>query len=103
MGSKWKKVKMALVSNLCVYVPKVDSDESPPHSDGFSDAALLSPAPAGWSFSGSATRPASPSLRLSKSFNRSSKVLFYCLFLFDFILQILTLEIWICLLYVSGI
>ncbi|KAJ9540105.1 hypothetical protein OSB04_026611 [Centaurea solstitialis] len=69
MGSKWKKVKMALVSNLCVYVPKVDSDESPPHSDGFSDAALLSPAPAGWSIS----RPASPSLRLSKSFNRSSK------------------------------
>ncbi|KAI3748597.1 hypothetical protein L6452_11790 [Arctium lappa] len=66
MGSKWKKVKMALVSNLCVYVPKADdSDNSPPYSDGFSGAALLSPAPA--------TRPASPSLRLSKSFNRSSK------------------------------
>ncbi|XP_024993178.1 probable E3 ubiquitin-protein ligase EDA40 isoform X3 [Cynara cardunculus var. scolymus] len=73
MGSKWKKVKMALVSNLCVYVPKADADDSPPHSDGFSDAALLSPAPAAWSMSGSATRPASPSLRLSKSFNRSSK------------------------------
>lgn len=73
MGSKWKKVKMALASNLCVYVPKADADDSPPHSDGFSDAALLSPAPAGWSMSGSATRPPSPSLRFSKSFNRSSK------------------------------
>ncbi|XP_076957360.1 E3 ubiquitin-protein ligase WAV3-like [Bidens hawaiensis] len=64
-NSKWRKVKMALASNLCVYVPTADSDDSPPHSDGFSDAVLLSPAPA--------TRPASPSLRLSKSFNRSSK------------------------------
>ncbi|KAL7615058.1 hypothetical protein Lser_V15G08576 [Lactuca serriola] len=73
MGSKWRKVKMALASNLCVYVPTADADDSPPHSDGFSDAALLSPSPAGWSMSGSATRPASPSLRLSKSFNRSSK------------------------------
>ncbi|XP_024993170.1 probable E3 ubiquitin-protein ligase EDA40 isoform X2 [Cynara cardunculus var. scolymus] len=79
MGSKWKKVKMALVSNLCVYVPKADADDSPPHSDGFSDAALLSPAPAAWSMSGSATRPASPSLRLSKSFNRSSKTCTICL------------------------
>ncbi|KAL4576472.1 hypothetical protein LXL04_012566 [Taraxacum kok-saghyz] len=73
MGSKWRKVKMALASNLCVYVPTVDADDSPPQSDGFSDAALLSPSPAGWSMGGSATRPASPSLRLSKSFNRSSK------------------------------
>ncbi|KAI3520151.1 hypothetical protein L1887_09384 [Cichorium endivia] len=73
MGSKWRKVKMALASNLCVYVPTADVDDSPPHSDVFSDAALLSPAPVGWSMGGSATRPASPSLRLSKSFNRSSK------------------------------
>nr|XP_043632760.1 E3 ubiquitin-protein ligase WAV3 [Erigeron canadensis] len=67
MGSKWKKVKMALVSNLCVYVPTSETDDSPPppYSGGYSDAALLSPAPV--------TRPASPSLRLSKSFNRSSK------------------------------
>lgn len=64
---------MALASNLCVYAPTADADDSPPHSDGFSDAALLSPPPVGWSMSGSATRPASPSLRLSKSFNRSSK------------------------------
>ncbi|KAI3705207.1 hypothetical protein L1987_75441 [Smallanthus sonchifolius] len=62
MGSKWRKFKTALASNLCVYV-----DDSPPHSDGFSDAALLSPAPAGW------TLPASPRLLLSKSLNRSSK------------------------------
>ncbi|KAJ0465568.1 putative chromatin regulator PHD family [Helianthus annuus] len=73
MGSKWRKVKMALASNLCVYVPTADADDSPPHSDGFSDVGLLSPAPAGWSVGGSGARPASPSLRLSKSFNRSSK------------------------------
>ncbi|PWA61498.1 zinc finger (C3HC4-type RING finger) family protein [Artemisia annua] len=68
MGSKWRKVKMALVSNLCVYVPTAHNDgggnDDVPHSGGFSDAALLSPV----------TRPASPSLRLSKSFNRSSKL-----------------------------
>ncbi|GJW93429.1 von Willebrand factor [Tanacetum coccineum] len=58
MGSKWRKVKMALVSNLCVYVPTANNDDVP-----HSDAVLLSPV----------TRPASPSLRLSKSFNRSSK------------------------------
>lgn len=58
---------MALVSNLCVYVPTAHNDDAHlddvAHSGGFSDAALLSPV----------TRPASPSLRLSKSFNRSSK------------------------------
>ncbi|XP_071706135.1 E3 ubiquitin-protein ligase WAV3-like [Rutidosis leptorrhynchoides] len=73
MGSKWRKLKNAFASNLCVYVPTADADDSPPHSSGFSDAALLSPALAGWSIGGSVTRPSSPSLRLSKSFNRSSK------------------------------
>lgn len=71
MGSKWRKVKNAFASNLCVYVPTADADDSPPHSGGFSDVALLSPTSAGWTFGG--TRPSSPSLRLSKSFNRSSK------------------------------
>ncbi|XP_076940083.1 E3 ubiquitin-protein ligase WAV3-like [Bidens hawaiensis] len=61
MGTKWRKLKSTLASNLCVYVPTADIHDSPQHSDGSSGAALLSPA------------PASPRLRLSKSFNRSSK------------------------------
>ncbi|GKD35309.1 hypothetical protein Tco_1348509, partial [Tanacetum coccineum] len=65
MGSKWKKVKNALSSNLCIYVPTVDHDASPPRSERFSDAALLSPA--------TEQRPWSPALRLSKSLSRSSK------------------------------
>ncbi|KAI4384049.1 hypothetical protein MLD38_009820 [Melastoma candidum] len=51
MGSKWRKAKLALGLNLCVYLPKTTSHESPPPLDlrrggaeeGFSDAALLSP------------------------------------------------------------
>lgn len=40
MGSKWRKAKLALGFNLCVYVPTtVGDDDSPPPSD----AALLSP------------------------------------------------------------
>ncbi|KAI3508687.1 hypothetical protein L1887_23699 [Cichorium endivia] len=81
MGSKWRKVKMALGSNLCVYVPPADGDVSPPHSERCSDAALLSPVPDQWSLGGSATvpRPWSPALRLSKSLSRSSKKCTICL------------------------
>ncbi|KAJ0908348.1 putative transcription factor C2H2 family [Helianthus annuus] len=64
MGSKWRKLKTTLATNLCVFVT-VDAEDSPPHSVGFSGDVLLSPAPV--------TRPASPRLRLSKSLNRSSK------------------------------
>ncbi|KAJ0550491.1 putative chromatin regulator PHD family [Helianthus annuus] len=64
MGSKWRKLKTALATNLCVFVT-VDAEDSSPHSGGFSGDVLLSPAPV--------TRPASPRLRLSKSLNRSSK------------------------------
>ncbi|MFS7968324.1 putative transcription factor C2H2 family [Helianthus anomalus] len=60
MESKWRKVKMALGSNFCVYVPTADTDVSPPPSD----AALLPPA--------TPRRPWSPVLRLSRSLSRSS-------------------------------
>ncbi|XP_071710181.1 E3 ubiquitin-protein ligase WAV3-like [Rutidosis leptorrhynchoides] len=81
MGSTWRKLKMALSSNLCIYVPTADSDASPLQSERCSDAALLSPATEHWSFSGSTTaqRPWSPALRLSKSLSRSSKKCTICL------------------------
>ncbi|KAL8199595.1 hypothetical protein R6Q57_013163 [Mikania cordata] len=81
MGSKWRKLKMALGSNLCVYVPPADTDVSPPQSERFSDAALLPSAPEQWSLGGSGTapRPWSPALRLSRSLSRSSKKCTICL------------------------
>lgn len=60
MGSKWRKAKLALGLNLCVYVP-TDLDDSPPASENMSGEGLLSPA----------VSPAN--LKLSKSFSRSSK------------------------------
>ncbi|KAK9049972.1 hypothetical protein SSX86_031057 [Deinandra increscens subsp. villosa] len=77
MGSKWRKVKVALGSNLCLYVPPADSDVSPPQSERFSDAALLPPPPEQWS--ATASRPWSPALRLSRSLSRSSKKCTICL------------------------
>ncbi|KAF5959547.1 hypothetical protein HYC85_000756 [Camellia sinensis] len=71
MGSKWRKAKLALGMNLCVYVPRTidDGDYSPPLSERGSDAALLSP-----SVSMPMTpTPSSHGLRLSKSMSRSSK------------------------------
>ncbi|KAM0068834.1 putative chromatin regulator PHD family [Helianthus debilis subsp. tardiflorus] len=65
MGSKWRKLKTTLATNLCVFVTVDAEDYSSPHSGGFSGDVLLSPAPV--------SRPASPRLRLSKSLNRSSK------------------------------
>ncbi|XP_024971221.1 probable E3 ubiquitin-protein ligase EDA40 isoform X2 [Cynara cardunculus var. scolymus] len=79
MASKWKKVKMALGSNLCVYVPTPDEDVSPPQSERCSDVALLSPATDQWTRGGSASLPWSSALRLSRSFNRSSKKCTICL------------------------
>ncbi|KAH7854372.1 hypothetical protein Vadar_013045 [Vaccinium darrowii] len=68
MGSKWRKAKLALGMNLCVYVPRTvgDDDVSPPPSDRFSDAALLSPA------TPMTPIPSSHGLRLSKSLSRSA-------------------------------
>ncbi|TKY51594.1 splicing factor U2af large subunit B [Spatholobus suberectus] len=77
MGSKWKKAKMALGLNLCMFVPRTLDDDSPPHtvvSERLSDAALLSPA--NWDTGSS--RPTTPvpsfhGLKLSKSTSKSSK------------------------------
>ncbi|KAK9284083.1 hypothetical protein L1049_012343 [Liquidambar formosana] len=86
MGSKWRKAKLALGLNLCVFVPRTLED-SPPSSERFSDAALLPPSvyPADWTVASSVASsptpvptsptpaPASPGLRFSKSGSRSSK------------------------------
>lgn len=97
MGSKWRKVKVALGMNLCVYVPgsetSGDSSSSPP-SERHSAAALLSPV-TDWSLlpepaapPAAAAPPSTPGsnvLKLSKSFgSRSSKVLFLGLSSFPF-------------------
>ncbi|KAL1817430.1 hypothetical protein DCAR_0521859 [Daucus carota subsp. sativus] len=55
MSSKWRKLKLALGFNLCVYVPPGATHDSP-------EKSLLSPT--NWSFG---------SARLSKSFSTSSK------------------------------
>ncbi|CAA3020422.1 Anaphase-promoting complex (APC), subunit 11 [Olea europaea subsp. europaea] len=76
MGSKWRKVKLALGLNLCVYTPRnniADNDEEdgslPPSSYRHSDAALLSPV-ADWT--SAPPTPGSNRLKLSKSLSRSS-------------------------------
>ncbi|XP_073305227.1 E3 ubiquitin-protein ligase WAV3-like isoform X1 [Primulina huaijiensis] len=74
MGSKWRKVKLALGLNMCVYSSRNhladdDDEASPQPSERRSDAALLSPS-GDW-----VTAPSTPSsnrLRLSKSLSRSS-------------------------------
>ncbi|KAL0298716.1 UNVERIFIED_CONTAM: E3 ubiquitin-protein ligase WAV3 [Sesamum radiatum] len=75
MGSKWRKVKLALGLNLCVYGPNnhvVDNDDdedSLPPSERRSDAALLSP-PDDWT--SAPPTPTSNKLKLSNSLSRSS-------------------------------
>lgn len=76
MASKWKKAKVALGLNLCMFVPRTLDDDSPPHtvvSERLSDAALLSPA--NWNTSSRPTTPVSSfhGLKLSKSSSKSSK------------------------------
>ncbi|KAM0944948.1 putative chromatin regulator PHD family [Dioscorea sansibarensis] len=80
MGSTWRKAKLALGLNLCVYVPRtLDDDVSPPSEEPetrFSTAVDGSPA-AGASDFGvlmpTTPIPTSSGLRLSKSGSRSSK------------------------------
>ncbi|KAL2324814.1 hypothetical protein Fmac_023872 [Flemingia macrophylla] len=77
MASKWKKAKVALGLNLCMFVPRTLDDHSPPHaavSESFSDAALLSTA----SWDTASSRPTTPALsfhglKLSRSTSKSSK------------------------------
>lgn len=78
MGSKWKKAKLALGLNLCVFVPRTSDDlDLPPATERLSDAALLSPV--NWDMASSRSSSAAPAasshaLTLSKSASKSSKV-----------------------------
>ncbi|XP_004307381.1 PREDICTED: uncharacterized protein LOC101294015 isoform X2 [Fragaria vesca subsp. vesca] len=76
MGSKWRKARMALGLNLCVYLPKTLEDSSPSSLDSeerLSDAALLSPANLGSSRPATPTQtPSSHGLKLSRSGSKSS-------------------------------
>ncbi|XP_050384774.1 E3 ubiquitin-protein ligase WAV3-like isoform X1 [Argentina anserina] len=74
MGSKWRKARMALGLNLCVYLPKTLEDSSPSSVDSeerLSDAALLSPANLGSSRPQTPT-PSSHGLKLSRSGSKST-------------------------------
>lgn len=103
MGSKWRKAKVALGMNLCLYVPRKREDEehclSPPSSSSIdtaerlSDAALLSPTH--WAVTSSRPNTPTPSshgLKLSKSASKSSKVcslLCSLIFIFIFLIKLL--------------
>ncbi|KAL2227727.1 UNVERIFIED_CONTAM: hypothetical protein Sindi_2131400 [Sesamum indicum] len=82
MGSKWRKVKLALGLNLCVYGPNnhvVDNDDdedSLPPSERRSDAALLSP-PGDWT--SAPPTPTSNKLKLSKSLRILCLIVAWCL------------------------
>lgn len=78
MGSKWRKAKIALGRNLCVYVPGSSDDAAPSVADSasrLSDSSLaasgeLGPPPK----MPTTPTPSSSGLRLSKSGSRASKV-----------------------------
>uniref|UniRef100_A0A5B7AZH0 RING-type E3 ubiquitin transferase n=1 Tax=Davidia involucrata TaxID=16924 RepID=A0A5B7AZH0_DAVIN len=72
MGSKWRKAKLALGLNLCVYIPTT-VEVSPPPSQRLSDAALLSPSYSPAMATTPSPTSSSKGLRLSKSLSRSSK------------------------------
>lgn len=77
MGSKWKKAKVALGLNLCMFVPRTLDDDFPPStvvSERLSDAALLSPV----NWDKGSSQPTTPvssfhGFKLSKSSSKSSK------------------------------
>ncbi|KAK7379746.1 hypothetical protein VNO78_34264 [Psophocarpus tetragonolobus] len=74
MGSKWKKAKVALGLNLCMFVPRTLDDDSPPRtlvSDRLSDAALLSPS--NWDTTSSRSPTPLSSFHAFKLSTKSSK------------------------------
>ncbi|KAG6735732.1 hypothetical protein POTOM_061604 [Populus tomentosa] len=73
MGSKWRKAKLALGLNLCVYVPRTLDDSAAPSSERLSDAALLSPT--NWDSRPMTPTPSSHGLRLAKSGSKPSKLM----------------------------
>ncbi|KAK8550913.1 hypothetical protein V6N13_119414 [Hibiscus sabdariffa] len=91
MGSKWRKAKLALGMNMCLYVPHQELENSSPspstsikhhHRDTASvpsrfssDAVPLSPvSPAGNDCRSTTPTPSSSGLRVSKSASKSSKI-----------------------------
>jgi hypothetical protein len=86
MGSRWRKAKLSLGLNLCVYVPKTldeisssSSSAVPSPSAVNSDAAVLASPIASDPVDFTMLMPTTPTpsssgLRLSKSGSRSSKV-----------------------------
>ena len=88
MGSKWRKAKLALGLNLCLYVPRTLDDSAAPSSERLSDAALLSPT--NWGSRPMTPTPSSNGLRLAKSGSKTSKV---CL-LYIYIFILLDVYIW---------
>nr|DAD26212.1 TPA_asm: hypothetical protein HUJ06_027680 [Nelumbo nucifera] len=88
MGSKWRKAKVALGLNLCVYVPRTLDDASPSDDAAvrYSEVSSLSPSVSPGARS-SDSRPAMPTtptpsssgLRLPKSNSRSLKTCAICL------------------------
>ncbi|XP_023639542.1 uncharacterized protein LOC111830925 [Capsella rubella] len=70
MGSKWRKAKLALGLNLCLYVPKTLDDSSSPSRRSEDDAAVslspvMVPTP-------TTPTPSSSGLRLPRSISKSS-------------------------------
>ena len=76
MGSKWRKAKISLGVNLCLYVPKTLEEESRRSNDAVSLSPVTVPRP-------TTPVPSSSGLRLPRSFSKSSsKVCFLYLLRF---------------------
>ncbi|KAL5565722.1 hypothetical protein UlMin_028886 [Ulmus minor] len=80
MGSKWRKAKLALGLNSCLYVPQTSEDPPPANnltgsrvSDVVSPPSTLSPPGHGSDRRPTTPTPSSSGLRLSKSLTKSSK------------------------------
>lgn len=107
MGSKWRKVKLALGLNMCLYVPEKPEESSPSssstainHQSGVpsrfsSDASSPSPlSPPAIECRPTSATQSSSGIRLSKSGTRASKV---CLSsAFDFVLSVCICVCMVC-------
>ncbi|CAI0411859.1 unnamed protein product [Linum tenue] len=72
-SSRWRKAKLALGLNLCVYVPRTLDDDSPAatSTERVSDVALLSPT--SWDVRPMTPVPSSHGLKLPRTGSKSSK------------------------------
>ncbi|XP_074366616.1 E3 ubiquitin-protein ligase WAV3-like isoform X1 [Apium graveolens] len=73
MSSKWRKAKMALGLNSCLYVPKTLDDAPPAAGTRFSDVPSLSPTVSQRPRTPTTPTPSSSGLRLPKHTTKSSK------------------------------